>query len=177
MAFAMDEYVDVAERLQQFYEKYPEGSIQTVAVEDIEIGGKQFIQVWAHAYRTGEDPRPGIGHAREPFPGRTPYTKDSESMNAETSAWGRAIVACGFATKKVASAQEVRNRRAENEAPAAPAAPKTLSAASVAKLEAKLVDVPTDKLGLAFAAIGVEPTTDFSTLTGEQAKALVKAVS
>jgi hypothetical protein len=29
--------------------------------------------------------RPGIGMAWEPFPGRTPYTKASELMNAETS--------------------------------------------------------------------------------------------
>jgi hypothetical protein len=32
-------------------------------------------------------------------------------MNAETSAWGRAIVALGIPTKKVASAEEVRNRQ------------------------------------------------------------------
>ena len=31
-------------------------------------------------------------------------------MNAETAAWGRAIVALGFETKKLASRQEVRNR-------------------------------------------------------------------
>ena len=32
-------------------------------------------------------------------------------MNAETAAWGRAIVALGFSTKKIASAQEVRARQ------------------------------------------------------------------
>jgi hypothetical protein len=51
------------------------------------------------------------------FPGRTPYTKGSELQNAETSAWGRAIVAVGAAdTKKgIASSEEVRNRRGEQE--------------------------------------------------------------
>jgi hypothetical protein len=49
--------------------------------------------------------------AWEVIPGKTPYTKDSEVQNAETSAWGRAIVAVGAATaKKIASREEVRNR-------------------------------------------------------------------
>ena len=42
-------------------------------------------------------------------------------MNAETSAWGRAIVAALAAdTQKIASAQEVRNRQAEQQYPEAP---------------------------------------------------------
>jgi hypothetical protein len=49
--------------------------------------------------------------AWEPFPGPTPYTKDSELMNAETAAWGRAIVAVGLAANKtIASRQEVEAR-------------------------------------------------------------------
>ena len=62
-------------------------------------------------------------HAFEPIPGKTSYTKDSEVMNAETSAWGRAIVALGFETKKIASADEVRARSG-----AAPTGEKTESA-------------------------------------------------
>lgn len=63
---------------------------------------------------------PGIGVAWEPFPGRTPYTKDSELMNAETGAWGRAIMAAlaADAKKGIASAQEVRNRSADRDAEA-----------------------------------------------------------
>src|SRR3990167_2917806 len=64
----------------------------------------------AGASRPPDDPRPGVGHAFEPIPGKTSYTKDSETMNAETSAWGRAIVALGFDTKKIGSANEVRAR-------------------------------------------------------------------
>src|SRR5205823_6134471 len=54
----------------------------------------------------------GKGIAWEPFPGPTPFTKDSELMNAETSAWGRAIVAVGIVAKgeKVASRSEVAAR-------------------------------------------------------------------
>jgi hypothetical protein len=109
--FKMDDYVDVAARIAQFAEKYPDGSLQA-DLEPLKDG--DTLVGWlcrAKAYRTPDDPRPGIGHAVEPVPGRTPYTKDSEAMNAETSAWGRAIIALGFQTKKIASANEVRNRQ------------------------------------------------------------------
>lgn len=116
MAFNLDDYVDVAERISIFREKYPEGSLQPADpsrpfwVET--IGEKTFVCYAAAAYRTPDDVRPGIGVAWEPIPGATPYTRDSEAMNAETSAWGRAIVASLAAdTKKIASAEEVRNRR------------------------------------------------------------------
>lgn len=73
-----------------------------------------FVICEAKAYRTPDDPTPCVGIAAEPFPGTTPYTKDSEVMNAETSAWGRALVATGVTRAKViASANEVRNRRGE----------------------------------------------------------------
>jgi hypothetical protein len=54
-----------------------------------------------------------VGLAWEPVPGKTSYTRDSELQNAETSAWGRAIVAVLAAdTKKgIASAEEVQSRQ------------------------------------------------------------------
>jgi len=121
MAFQLDGYVDVAERIRVFKAAYPQGSLQPANPAEPykleRIGDRLFIVVVAAAYRTPDDIRPGIGMAMEPYPGRTNYTKDSELMNAETSAWGRAIVAALAAdTQKIASAQEVRNRRAEQEA-------------------------------------------------------------
>lgn len=113
---SLDDYVDVAERIQQFKEAYPGGSLQTVGWEVVEVAGKTFIVYRAAAYRDTDDRRPGQGIAWEPFPGKTPYTKDSELMNAETAAWGRAIVALGFAANgKIASRQEVRARTEEPE--------------------------------------------------------------
>lgn len=109
---SLDDYVDVAERIQQFKEEFPDGTLQRASDPTVlSIGGRDYIVYTAVAYRTPDDPRPGVGTAWEPVPGSTPYTKDSELMNAETAAWGRAIVALGFATKKIASRQEVRNRQ------------------------------------------------------------------
>jgi len=116
----MADYVDVAERIRTFRDKHPDGSRQpadpTKPYEIITIGDKTFVVYVAAAYRTPDDTRPGIGTAWEIFPGLTPYTKGSEVQNAESSAWGRAIVASLAAdTKKIASRDEVAARRAERD--------------------------------------------------------------
>lgn len=108
----LDDYVDVAARIASFKEAFPEGSLQSEIVKhtDVEIVVKAF------AYRTPDDQRPGIGHAREVIPGRTPYTRDSEVMVAETSAWGRAIAALGFEVRKgIATREEVQAAQARQE--------------------------------------------------------------
>jgi hypothetical protein len=133
MAFdnkSLDDYVDVAQRIADFREQYPHGSLQPAdparpweqaVVNGVSKDGKPYAMTMivyvAAAYRTPDDPRPGIGVAWEAFPGRTPYTLGSELMNAETSAWGRAIIAVLASDSKrgVASRQEIRARLEENE--------------------------------------------------------------
>lgn len=119
----LGDYIDVAERIRLFRDKHPEGSLQPANPEKpfdiITIGDKTFVVYISAAYRTPDDIRPGIGAAWEPFPGRTPYTKDSELMVAETSSWGRAIMAVLAAdSKRVASLDEVRARKTQSEHPA-----------------------------------------------------------
>lgn len=113
------DYIDVAARIVEFRGKHPEGSLQQVAIDFRTFAGHDWIVYTAAAYRTPDDPRPGMGTAWEPVPGKTPYTRDSELQNAETAAWGRAIVAVLAADTKrgIASAEEVRNRRAETPPP------------------------------------------------------------
>ena len=112
----MADYVDVAERIRIFRERYPEGSLQpldpTNPFRIVEIAGDTFVAYTAVAYRHPDDRLPGIAVSWEPYPGTTPYTRLSELQNAETAAWGRAIVAALAAdTKKIASLDEVRARR------------------------------------------------------------------
>lgn len=130
MSFNAD-YIDVATRIAEFREQYPDGSLQPAnpdqpyRIEHLagsDRNGEKtveqtFIVYVAAAYRHPDDPRPGIGVAYEVFPGRTNFTRGSELMNAETSAWGRAIIAtlAADSRKGVASAEEVRNRKAERE--------------------------------------------------------------
>jgi hypothetical protein len=112
------DYIDVAARIVAFREKHPEGSLQQQSLEFREVNGSTWVIYTAAAYRTPDDIRPGIGTAWEPIPGRTSFTRDSEVQNAETAAWGRAIVAAmaGDTKRGVASAEEVRRGSANTEA-------------------------------------------------------------
>jgi hypothetical protein len=102
--------VDVAERLRLLFDKYPDASLRGT-YEIIKTGDQTFICYTAECFRSDADAAPGVGTAWEQVPGKTPFTRGSEMQNAETSAWGRAIVAVGAApSKHVASADEVRNR-------------------------------------------------------------------
>lgn len=127
----MENYVDVAERIRQFRKAFPTGCLRPANPDEpfklMTIGDREFIVYVAAAYRTPDDPMPAIAVAAEPSVGKTSFTRDSELMNAETSAWGRAIVAALAAdTQKIASLDEVRNRQGEaitqskNEHPANP---------------------------------------------------------
>lgn len=117
------DYIDVASRIIEFRAKHPEGSLVQTKLEFLkDFGGKDWVVFTAAAYRTPDDTQPGIGTAWEPVPGPTQFTRDSEVQNAETAAWGRAMVAAlAVDTKKgVASSEEVRNRQPEAPAQAAP---------------------------------------------------------
>ena len=124
------DYIDVATRIIEFREKYPNGGFQPWKdpyIEEVKMPDgsiKSFMVYSAAAYRSPEDKLPGVGYAWEPIPGPTNFTRDSELQNAETAAWGRAMVAA-FAvdTKKgIASSEEVRNRQTKTtEAPQAKA--------------------------------------------------------
>jgi hypothetical protein len=132
---SLDDYVDVATRIAEFRDQYPEGRLRPAdpakpyeikQVQGFDQGGdviqQTFIVVVAAAFRDAGDTEPGIGMAWEVFPGRTSFTRGSELMNAETSAWGRAIIAtlASDSRKGVASREEVRNRQAERGEDGAP---------------------------------------------------------
>lgn len=132
------DYVDVADRFAIAFERWPSGSMQGTG-EFVREGDKIVGYIYRAAfYRTPDDECPGIGTAYEPIPGKTPFTRDSEVMNAETSAWGRALVACGLPTKKIASADEVRARQGAGE----PGGEE--SRASAATTSATGSDIPAD---------------------------------
>lgn len=107
----MDDYVDVAERIRMFREKYPNGSLQQKSLQFIDFAGKSWVVYTASAYRSPDDITPGHGTAWEPVPGTSNFKRDSEVMNAETSAWGRAIIAVLVADggKRIASRNEIPN--------------------------------------------------------------------
>jgi len=106
------DYVDVKERVKLLYATYPDARLVTDSAS-MSLDPDGIVRVWckALAYRTADDPHPGVGWSYLAVPGSTPYTRGSEIENAETSAWGRAIGALGIGIdKSIASSDEVRTK-------------------------------------------------------------------
>jgi len=123
MSGFMDNYVDVATRLKLAFERWPELRIQETSREVIEMPDKScFIRCTVTVWRDPKDPIPVIASACEIYPGRTPYTKFSESEVGYTSALGRALAFAGIAANKaIASRDEVQ--AAQSRQPTAQLAP------------------------------------------------------
>jgi len=116
MTFDLSNYVDVATRIKQLRAKHPEAVLRPANPDEpfrvVEIGGREFIIYVAACYRSPDDKMPAIAVAAEPVIGASSFTRNSEVMNAETSAWGRAIMAAlAVDEPHVASRDEVINRR------------------------------------------------------------------
>lgn len=141
---APEGYNEVKDRIVEFRAKHPDGCLRPAdpakPFEIVAVGGSFFLAYTAAAYRTPDDPCPGIGTAWEPVPGKTNFTRDSELQNAETSAWGRAIIAVGAADAHagVASADEMRGRRQDAEAPTTTT---KISATNVEAIRARCVEL------------------------------------
>ena len=105
MAYNLDDYVSVNERIEKFYEKYPQGSIQT----EITSHENGVVIFKAYAYRDANDTKPATGHAYEKE-GSSFIDKSSYIENCETSAVGRALAMFGFEIKKgIRSREEMEN--------------------------------------------------------------------
>jgi len=116
MTFDLSNYVDVATRIKQLRAKHPDAVLRPANPDEpfrvVEIGGREFIIYVAACYRSPDDKMPAIAVAAEPVIGASSFTRNSEVMNAETSAWGRAIMAAlAVDEPHVASRDEVVNRR------------------------------------------------------------------
>lgn len=102
-----DDYIEVNERIMAFYEEYPEGSLQA----EIHTLTDSLVVMKATAYRTPDDQRPATGWSSLQIPGSTNFTRGAEIENCETSAWGRAIAALGFAVKRgIGTRQEIESK-------------------------------------------------------------------
>ena len=114
----IQDYITVAERIEKFYERYPEGRIITHIIEhDAERG---FILLRAEIYRNADDALPAsTGHAyelkSEGYVQRTSYIEVGE-----TSAVGRALAMAGFEVRRgIASREEMEKAAKMNREPTA----------------------------------------------------------
>jgi hypothetical protein len=102
-------YITVDQRLDLALRRHPDLRIIEGPPVIREIGDALYIEVAMTVYRTAEDDNPTIARAWEPWPGKTPFTRDSEMMNCSTSALGRALGLMGFGLMgSIATADEVK---------------------------------------------------------------------
>lgn len=125
MGFSLDNYVDVATRLRLAFEKYPDLRIQETAREIVEMPDKScFIRCTVTVWRDLADTIPAIATACELYPGRTPYTKNSENEVGFTSALGRCLAYAGFSgNSAIASRDEVQAAQSRSDKHLAPVTP------------------------------------------------------
>jgi hypothetical protein len=94
--FDLENYATVQERIAQFYQDFPDGSIRTFMV--VHDGPEVIFE--ARVYRTPEEAAMWVytsGWARE-IEGKTPVNRTSHLENCESSAVGRALSNAGYAT-------------------------------------------------------------------------------
>jgi hypothetical protein len=114
MSFNLDNYVDVPTRLRMALEKFPDLRMQESQPLFREVEGKLYLEMHVTLWRDKDDQLPMIAYCWEPFPGKTPYTRDSEMMNLSTSLIGRVLGMMGFGIEhRMASKQEVLARQQE----------------------------------------------------------------
>jgi len=100
-------YIEVKDRIQMFYDKYPNGVLRFQYRGVLEFNGETFIYGEAFAYPDREQLNHATGWAMERVPAKG-FGRGSEMQLLETSCWGRAIAALGIAvTKGIASREEV----------------------------------------------------------------------
>lgn len=135
------DYAEVNQRVKAFRSVHPDGSIIT-DILSLENG----VCTMKATVMDKDGHILGIGHAQEKE-GSTFINKTSYIENCESSAWGRALGACGFGIDtSIASAEEVLNAMANQDEPAKPKKPTTKKTKvdDLSEQKAELVELCTE---------------------------------
>jgi hypothetical protein len=181
MAFDLSNYETVEDRLARFWTDHPDGRIHTDLVAQ---DGDQVIFRAAIYFHTDDTHPRATGYAEE-LRGSSPVNKTSHLENCETSAIGRALAGCGYATKgKRPSREEMTKVQRMTDEPDRPqlgsAAPKPGGFASdkqIAFIKRLAKDRGLDDMGLleAIQQHCVDDAVILETMNSRQASTLIEA--
>jgi hypothetical protein len=125
--FDLESYETVETRLARFWEKHPKGRVLTDLVFHDE---RRFI-IKAEIYFDRDDMTPVATGFAEEIVGASPVNRTSALENGETSAIGRALANCNFASQGKRPSREemekVERYKAEPRKPVTPKAPVTFT--------------------------------------------------
>ena len=111
-AFNLGDYVDVPTRLAEALKRWPDLRIQESKPVIVTVDNQQYVEISCTVWRDCTDLMPTVAYCWEPIPGKTPYTRGSEMMNASTSCLGRSLGMMGMHIgKSIASRNEVEARQ------------------------------------------------------------------
>ena len=112
----LKDYIEVKDRIQTFYELYPNGAIHFDYKGELILNNETYIWGKAFAYPDRDKMAYSTGTAWERVPARG-FAKGAEMMTLETSAVGRSLAMLGIKVSKgIASREEVRrNVNQEND--------------------------------------------------------------
>ena len=112
----LKDYIEVKDRIQTFYELYPNGAIHFDYKGEIVLNNETYIWGKAFAYPEREKMAYSTGTAWERVPAKG-LGRGAEMMLLETSAVGRSLAMLGIKVSKgIASREEVeRNMKPEND--------------------------------------------------------------
>lgn len=96
----LEDYVDVAERINGFYQAYPEGSILTELVADTGKEKGDLVRIKTEVRYRHTDERPASTGYAEEIRGSSNVNTGSALENGETSSIGRALANLGFSDSK-----------------------------------------------------------------------------
>lgn len=97
--FNLNDYVTVQDRIDQFWEKYPDGRIETIMISDPNIFERVVIR--AEVYKHRDNPRPDTSDIAAEEAGKNGMANTTSwHENCATSAIGRALADLSFSTSK-----------------------------------------------------------------------------
>lgn len=111
----MKDYIEVKDRIQTFYELYPNGAIHFDFKGEMVLNNETYIWGRAYAYPDRDKMAYCNGTAWERVPAKG-FARGSELMVLETSAVGRSLAMLGIkVSKSIASREEVERMNPQND--------------------------------------------------------------